>query len=507
MAAFGVHFGTCSACLAVYRDGKTDIVANDLGDRVTPCVVAFTDHDQSVGAAAKQGVIRNASNTVRYVKRLLGHKFSSTVVQDVVEKSPVKIVEKDGVPVYEVSHMGKTKQVSMTCIAETIYRKMLETAQSHGGRGIQDAVLTVPVGFTPEQRNAISDAAHKAGFNILRVVSEAAAAVLAYDLGQLNHAENSTVLVYRFGGTSTEATMIKVENGLYRVCASFTDPNFGADEYTRVLCDYLVTEFKRQFRCDVRENKRAMIKLWLAAEVCKHTMSNLGNAHCTIDSLHDGIDYHQTISRARFESLCSSLLQQNTRIIDQCLSESNLQKEDINKVILCGGGSKVPILQKAISDCLPGAELLNSIPADEVIAIGAAKEAAILVGKEIEELKEHENYLEAKCLSKSIYVKTSDDSNTEELSVALPKHSLIPSRKQHTYTLADNQNAFCLEVYEADDPPSLQTATLLAKIVMRDLPTPSSIQTSFHLRRECNLHVTCQELSSNKEESVTIGIS
>ncbi|XP_041350031.1 heat shock 70 kDa protein 14-like isoform X3 [Gigantopelta aegis] len=301
--------------------------------------------------------------------------------------------------------MGKTKQVSMTCIAETIYRKMLETAQSHGGRGIQDAVLTVPVGFTPEQRNAISDAAHKAGFNILRVVSEAAAAVLAYDLGQLNHAENSTVLVYRFGGTSTEATMIKVENGLYRVCASFTDPNFGADEYTRVLCDYLVTEFKRQFRCDVRENKRAMIKLWLAAEVCKHTMSNLGNAHCTIDSLHDGIDYHQTISRARFESLCSSLLQQNTRIIDQCLSESNLQKEDINKVILCGGGSKVPILQKAISDCLPGAELLNSIPADEVIAIGAAKEAAILVGKEIEELKEHENYLEAKCLSKSIYVK------------------------------------------------------------------------------------------------------
>ncbi|XP_046564196.1 heat shock 70 kDa protein 14-like [Haliotis rubra] len=245
MAAFGVHFGTCSACLAVYKDGKPDVVANDLGDRVTPCVVAFTDHDQSVGAAAKQGIIRNAANTISNVKQILGRKMDDPVVENFGAKSTAKVVEKNGIPQFEVSHKGKTCQYSASKVAEIIYRKMLETAQSHGGSGIQDAVLTVPFGFGPEHRNAFSEAATKAGFNILRLINEASAAALAYDLGQMDNSESSYALVYRLGGTSSDATILKIENGMYRVCSSTADNQFGGNQFTEVLLKYLAMEFKR----------------------------------------------------------------------------------------------------------------------------------------------------------------------------------------------------------------------------------------------------------------------
>ncbi|XP_071082018.1 heat shock 70 kDa protein 14-like [Haliotis cracherodii] len=507
MAAFGVHFGTCSACLAVYKDGKADVVANDLGDRVTPCVVAFTDHDQSVGAAAKQGIIRNAANTISNVKQILGRKMEDPVVENFSAKSTAKVVEKNGIPQFEVNHKGKTSQYSASQVTEIIYRKMLETAQSHGGSGIQDAVLTVPFGFGPEHRNTFSEAATKAGFNILRLINEASAAALAYDLGQMDHSESSYALVYRLGGTSSDATVLKIENGMYRVCSSTADTQFGGNQFTEVLLKYLATEFKRQYKADVTENKRSVTKLRFAAETCKHALSTLGNAKCAVDSLYDGMDFHHGVSRARFESLCTSLLQQGSGLIEKCLAEAGLNKTDISKVILCGGGAKVPIVQKSVADTVKGAEILTSISPDEVIAMGAAKEAAFLVGKEIEDLKDHEEHTQARCLSSCVCVKVSDDPETDNLITALPKLSLIPSRKQHTFTLADAQDNFSMEVYEASDPPTLQNSSLLARIVMRDLPTPSSIQANFHLRREGTLHVTCQELTSNREESVTIGIS
>ncbi|KAH9503601.1 Heat shock 70 kDa protein 14 [Bulinus truncatus] len=168
MAAFGLHFGTCSTCIAVYRDGKTNVIANDLGDRVTPAVVAFTDHEICVGAAAKQEIIRNAVNTISHVKCLVGCKFDDPRVKEYLETSSVRVVKDADKPVFEVEQKGKTVNYTTLQIMELIYKKLLETAQSHGGSGIKDAVLAVPPDFNIEQRNIVSDAATKAGFNILR---------------------------------------------------------------------------------------------------------------------------------------------------------------------------------------------------------------------------------------------------------------------------------------------------------------------------------------------------
>ncbi|RUS88360.1 hypothetical protein EGW08_003872 [Elysia chlorotica] len=503
MAAFGLHIGTCSGCLAVYRDGKTNVVANDLGDRVTPCVVAFTEHETIVGAAAKQGIIRNASNTVCHVKRLLGCSPDDPLVAEYSKTSSVNVVNHNGVLMFEVNHRGKPAKFSPTDILKTIYKKMLETAQSHGGSGIQDAVLAVPPDFDTNQRNLVTDAATKAGFNILRVITEPSAALLAFDVGQLDQTEGFKTLVYRLGGTSHEAVIMEVEHGMYRTVAKVSDSQFGGDFFTEALQRFLMSEFNRQSRCDMKDNKRSVAKLGLAAERCKHSLSTMLTAQCAVDSLYDGCDFHYNMSRARFDSLCQPLLFKCTALIEQVLGEARCTKEDISKLIICGGGAKPPIVKKAICDFLPNATRLDSVPEDEIIAIGAAKQAALLVGGVESEnigIDKESSLINFKFLPKAVCIKTSN----EELEVVLPQHSLAPSRRQHTLTLAQAQTDVALEIFQTDDPAKLETSELLAKLIMRDLPPGSTIKSNFHLKREGDLHITCHEVTSDKYESVTI---
>ncbi|GFN74918.1 heat shock 70 kda protein 14-like [Plakobranchus ocellatus] len=506
MAAFGLHFGTCSACLAVYRDGKTNVVANDLGDRVTPCVVAFTEHEAVVGAAAKQGIIRNASNTVCHVKGLLGCRYEDPQTTEYIKTSTVNVLNQDGMPIFEVDHMGKPAKFSPTDIMEIIYKKMLETAQSHGGSGIQDAVLAVPPEFDMKQRDLVTNAATKAGFNILRVITEPSAALLAFDVGQLDHTERFKTLVYRLGGTSHEAVVMEVEHGMYRTVAKVSDSQFGGDVFTQVLQAFLMSEFNRQCRCDMKDNKRSVAKLGLAAERCKHSLSTMITAQCAVDSLYDGCDFHYNMSRARFDSLCLPLLPKCAALIEQALKEADCCKDDISKLIICGGGAKPPVVKKAICDFLPNAALLNSVPEDEIIAIGAAKQAALLVGgveSDNVSIDKESPLVNFKFLPRAVCIKTGN----EDLEVVLPQHSLAPSRRQHTLTLPQAQTDVALEVFQADDPANPEAAQLLAKLIMRDLPPGSTIKSNFHLKREGDLHITCHEVTSDQCQSVTIPCS
>nr|KAG5695022.1 hypothetical protein BaRGS_015846 [Batillaria attramentaria] len=390
---------------------------------------------------------------------------STKTVNQCLRCSTKTVLNQDGEPVFEVEYKEKKQKFSPVKIAEMIYRKMLETAQSHGGSGIQDAVLAVPSDFTAEQRNAVSDAAVKAGFNVLRVISECSAAALAYDLGQLEHHEEYKLLVYRLGGTSHDATVLQVQNGMYRVMASCTDHSFGADRFTEILQKHLAAEFQRMYRCNPLENKRSAAKLLLNAERCKHTLSNLSNAECAADSLYDGIDFHCAVSRARFENQCTGVLSQCTQLIQQALTEAGCPKEDVKKVVVCGGGAKMPLVQRTISSFLSSSEMMssNSISEDEVIATGAAKEAAILVGKDGNQLLEVEKNSSVRCTTKAICIKVKGSSG-DQLEVVLPAGSLIPSRQQHAATLADGQTSFVMEVFEsAAGDSSLSAAQKLAK--------------------------------------------
>ncbi|KAJ7383631.1 Heat shock 70 kDa protein 14 [Desmophyllum pertusum] len=333
-AAVGVHLGCTSASLAIYKDGRTEIVANDAGDRVTPALVACSGKDKSIGLPAKHGLIRNAKNTMARASKMIGLRFSDNAVQQEVHASDCKIIDKDGEPFFELELNEKPTLFSPKEVVKLIFQKLLEIARANGGSDIEEAVITVPLHFNDEQRAATREAAEDAGFDVLRVISQPAAAALAYDIGQSDRATVRTVLVYRLGGTTLDVTIVAVNGGMYRIVATENDTTLGGVKFDELLAQHLAAEFQRQWKRDVRSNARAMAKLMASAEHCKHILSSRDTATCAIESLYDGIDMNSTLSRARFESLCFSLFQQSISAINRILTKINLTKDNIDQVIL-----------------------------------------------------------------------------------------------------------------------------------------------------------------------------
>uniref|UniRef100_A0A8C8DKJ6 Heat shock protein 14 n=1 Tax=Oryzias sinensis TaxID=183150 RepID=A0A8C8DKJ6_9TELE len=437
MSAIGVHFGYTCACVAIFKDGRADVVANDAGDRVTPAVVGFRDTEQIVGLAAKQGRIRNAANTVVKVKQMLGRSAFPQVI---------KVVSKDGKPYYEITVGQQPQHVAPEDVAKLIFSKMRETAQSALGSDTSEAVITVPFEFAHAQRRALREAAEAAGFRVLRMIHEPAAALLAYDVGQDSSSGKSHVLVYKLGGTSLSVTVLQINGGIFRVLSTKTDHGIGGESLTQALAQHLASEFKRVYKHDVSSNARAMLKLMISADMTKHSLSSLGSANCFVDSLHDGIDFECNVSRARFELLCSSLFNKSIQPIRSVLAEAGLSTSDINKVALCGGSARIPRLQQLIREMFPDVELLNSAPPDEVIAVGAALEAGLLVGRE--GLAPEEESVTVDVSAADILLKEVDEAGAETFTLLLPSGTPLPARRHHSLPADGQLSSLCLEIYQ-----------------------------------------------------------
>ncbi|XP_076861340.1 heat shock 70 kDa protein 14 [Brachyhypopomus gauderio] len=497
MAAIGVHFGYTCACVAVFKDGRADVVANDAGDRVTPAVVAYRDTEQIVGIAAKQGRIRNAANTVVKVKQILGRHYDDPDAQVHREESKCLVVNKGDRPMYELNIDDTTKYVSPEEVAKLIFHKMKETAQSALGSDVKDAVITVPFEFGEMQKNALRNAAEQAGFNVLRLIHEPSAALLAYGIGQDSPSGKSHVLVYKLGGTSLSVTALEVNSGMYRVLATHTDHSTGGESFTHALAQYLAAEFKKLYKQEVSCNPRAMMKLMNSADVAKHSLSTLGSANCFVDSLYDGMDFECNVSRARFELICSNLFNKSIQPIKSLLEQVNLSTSDVNTVVLSGGSARIPKLQQMIRDLFQDVELLCSIPPDEVIPVGAAMQAAILVGKESPVLDEDSITVDS-CAS-DVLVKEVDESGADIFTVLFPSGTPLPARRQHALQGPGNLASVCLQLFQAQKP--------LAQIVLRDLEPKEEahdIVTVLTMKRDGSLHVTCTEQGSGRSEAVTI---
>ncbi|XP_045568399.1 LOW QUALITY PROTEIN: heat shock 70 kDa protein 14 [Salmo salar] len=499
MAAIGVHFGYTCACVAIFKDGRAEVVANDAGDRVTPAVVAYRDTEQIVGIAAKQGRVRNAANTVVKVKQVLGRSFEDPEVQTHKAESKCPLVNKGEKPVYEMTG-ETTRHVAPQDVAKLILHKMKETAQSALGADVTEAVITVPFEFAHAQKAALRASAEAAGFRVLRLIHEPAAALLAHGIGQDCPSGKSHVLVYKLGGTSLSVTVLQVNGGMFRVLNTQTDHSIGGESFTSALAGHLAAEFKRWCKQDVSGNARAMLKLMNGADVAKHSLSSLGSANCFVDSLHDGMDFDCNISRARFELLCSSLFNKSVQPIRSLLETTGLSTSDINKVVLCGGSARIPRLQQMIRDLFADVELLSSAPPDEVIAVGAAMEAGLLVGREIGSSPESVT-VEA-CVS-DILLKEVDETGAEVFSVLLPSGTPLPARRHHILSGPGRLASLCLELYQK----TTEQPERLAKIVLRDLETKEDnhdIDAVVTMKRDGSLHVSCVEQNSGKTEAISI---
>uniref|UniRef100_A0AAY5EX34 Heat shock 70 kDa protein 14 n=1 Tax=Electrophorus electricus TaxID=8005 RepID=A0AAY5EX34_ELEEL len=465
MAAIGVHFGYTCACVAIFKDGRADVVANDAGDRVTPAVVAYRDTEQIVGIAAKQGRIRNAANTVVKVKQILGRRYDDPAAQVHREESKCLVRKFIFYYIHEHQSTDDSKYVSPEEVAKLIFHKMKETAQSALGSDVKDAVITVPFEFGEMQKNALRNAAEKAGFNVLRLIHEPSAALLAYGIGQDCPSGKSHVLVYKLGGTSLSVTALEVNSGMYRALATHTDHSTGGESFTHALAQYLAAEFKKLYKHDVSSNPRAMMKLMNSADVAKHTLSTLGGANCFVDSLYDGMDFECNVSRARFELICSNLFNKSIQPIKSLLEQVNLSTSDVNTVVLSGGSARIPKLQQMIRDLLVLGE--DSITVD--------------------------------CCASDVLVKEVDDSGTDVFTVLFPSGTPLPARRQHTLRGPGSMASVCLELYQAQNP--------LAQVILRDLePVEEArvVVAVLTMKRDGSLHVTCTEQSSGRSEAVTI---
>lgn len=497
----GVHFGYTCACVAIFKDGRADVIANDAGDRVTPSVVAYRDKEQIVGIAAKQGRVRDAANTVVKVKQLLGRSPGDPETDAHKAESKCPVVSKEDKLYYEITAGEQSKLVTPDSAAKLVLEKMRETAQSALASDVTDAVITVPFEFTQAQKTALRESAEAAGFNVLRLIHEPSAALLAYNIGQDYPSGKSHVLVYKLGGTSLSVTALQVNGGMFRVLDTLTDHSVGGDSFTCALAQHLAAEFKKSHKQDVSSNTRAMMKLTNGADLAKHSLSSLSSANCFVDSLHDGMDFDCNISRARFEQLCSSLFNKSIQPIKTLLETVGLCPGDITKVVLCGGSARIPRLQQLIREMFPEVEQLCSIPPDEVIAMGAALEAGLLAGKDSPTPDDESVAVDACAVD--ILVKELDESGGELFKVLLPAGTPLPARRHHTLLAPGGGASLCLEIYQQ----AAQQPQRLARIVLRDLEPKEDnrdIDAVLTMRRDGSLHVSCVEQSSGRSEAITI---
>jgi len=471
--SFGIHVGNTSACLAVSKDGKTDVVANPTGDRTTPAVVAFQDTEIIVGLAAKQGKIRNMTNTILNNKLLL----TGNADPEILNKSAVTITENNGQLTYEVEFKEKDFSTTPREILKHIYKYVHDIASTHcTDISESNCVITVPMSFNDEHRSLLKKTAADVGFKVVQVINEPVAACLAYGIGQIDPCERFNCLVYRVGGISMSISLIHVAGGCYTVLDN-TDVSIGGEQVTDVLVQYLGNEFKQKYKEDILKNKRARAKLGAQAETVKHVLSTLDTAHCYVESLYDGMDFSSNVTRARFDNQLSKVLSDLMAPITPLLTGSNLSPSDISKVVLVGGTTKVTKLQTTMSSMFPEADILSSLAPDEVIAIGAAVQASCIT-------KDTTQNSSVKLLALSKDIKFYVEGKENEESVAVVKGTTVPVKKSVAVNSQPGNSSMTVVVCWGDK------THVLASLSLPSIGDNSKIALSVHIHRDGSCHFT-----------------
>ncbi|XP_071504547.1 heat shock 70 kDa protein IV-like [Diadema antillarum] len=498
--AIGIDLGTTYSCVAVFQHDKVEIIANDQGNRTTPSYVAFTDRELLVGDAAKNQIAMNSKNTAFAVKRLIGRRFTDKIVQEDMKYWPFMVINQKGKPALQVEYMGENKILAPEEVSSMVLSKMKETAEAYLGQKVTDAVITVPAYFNDAQRQATKDAGEIAGLNVLRILNEPTAAALAYGLHKKVR-DRKHVLVFDLGGGTFDVSILLVDDGIFEVLATAGDTHLGGEDFDNRLVNHLVGEFQRKHKKNLRNNPRALQRLRTAAERSKRSLSGSSHASIEVDSLFDGIDFSFDITRARFETLCSDLFKKCLDPVESAIVDAKIKKEDINTVLMVGGSTRIPKIQKLLREYLDGKDLSKSINSDEAVAYGAAVQAAILSGNESKEIQ-NVTLLDVTPLSLGTEV------DGDEMSIIIKRNTRIPVKASHNYTTtSNNQTGMRIGVYQGERK-LVQYNNLLGEFQFTGIPpAPAgvpSVEVTFDIDGNGILTVTAFNKSTSCSKTMTI---